>query len=190
MTGIAAVGKTTVLNELKELARESKVRVTILNFGTVMNEILRHLGKDMHRDEIRKQEMTIQKKAQELAANEIAQRAPDGNLVVDTHMFVRTQSGLWAGLPHDLLTKLKPCLLVLVEAPPEEISKRRRIDKTRMRDDSLKDEIGFDIQWSRSTASACAVLTGAPVRIIRNEPGMQREAARELLQIIREMGEA
>ncbi len=189
VTGIPGVGKTTVLNELTDLARQSKFHLTVLNFGTIMNEVLRDLGKDLHRDEMRQQTIETQRKVQELAASEIANRAGQGTAVIDTHMFVRTESGLWAGLPQKVLEKLKPHLLVLIEADPEQIAARRRSDTDRKRDRSLAEEIAFDLEWSRATAAASAVTTGAPVKVIRNDAGRQKQAAQELLDAIRNVME-
>lgn len=185
VTGIPGVGKTTVLNELQDLAKENKFTLTVLNFGTVMNEIMRELGKDLHRDDMRSQSIEAQKKAQELAASEIVNRSTGGTTVVDTHMFVRTQSGLWAGLPENVLQKLSPRLLVLVEADPEQIAGRRRTDTDRKREQALAEEIAFDLVWSRATAAASAVATGAPVKVIRNDAGRQKQAAQELFETIR-----
>ena len=185
VTGIPGVGKTTVLNELVDLAQQNKYNLTVLNYGTIMNEIMRDLGKDMHRDEMRKQGMDVQKKVQDLAASEIAHRAGQGVAVVDTHMFVRTSWGMWAGIPQRLLDKLSPQLLVLIEADPKQIAARRQGDPSRQRDVSLEEEIAFDIDWSRATAAASAVTTGAPVKVIRNDTGKQKQAAQELFQTIR-----
>lgn len=149
-----------------------------------MNEILRELGKDLHRDDIRQQNIEMQKKAQELAASEIANRSGQGATVVDTHMFVRTVSGLWAGLPQNVLTRLNPRLLVLVEADPEQIGARRRSDAGRKREQARPEDIMFDLEWSRATAAASAVSTGAPVKVIRNDAGRQKQAAQELFKAI------
>lgn len=185
VTGIPGVGKTTVLNELTDLARQNKFDLAVLNYGTIMNEIMRDLGKELHRDDMRVQTLEMQRKVQELAANEINNRAVQHKvLVVDTHMFVRTSSGLWAGLPHNLLQELRPQLFVLIETDPEQIADRRKSDSERRRDQSLSSEIAFDLEWSRATAAASAVSTGAPVKIIRNEPGKQKQAALDLLQAI------
>lgn len=187
MTGIPGVGKTTVLNELQDLAKQNRVNLNVLNFGTIMNEILRELGKQMNRDEMREQDLDTQKKAQELAANEITNRAGQGTIVVDTHMFVKTSVGMWAGLPQSVLQRLSPRLLVLIEAAPEQIAERRRGDADRKREGALVEEIQFDLQWSRATAAASAVTTGAPVKIIRNDQGTQKQAAKELFDIIRKL---
>jgi len=184
VTGIPGVGKTTVLNELVNLANQTKLNLTVLNFGTVMNDVMRKLGSDIHRDEMRKQNIELQKRVQEFAAKEIADRAAHTIVVVDTHMFIRTSAGMWAGMPQHVLTRLLPRLLVLIEADPEQIAMRRKADSTRMREQTLAEDIAFDIEWSRATATASAVLTGAPVKVIRNDAGRQRDAAEELLRAI------
>jgi len=187
VTGIPGVGKTTVLNELQDLAKQNRFNLSVLNYGTIMNEIMRELGRDMDRDEMREQGIEAQKKAQELAASEIANRAGQGTVVVDTHMFVRTGVGMWAGLPSGVLEKLSPRLLVLVEADPEQIAARRRTDADRKREQSLAEEIAFDLEWSRATAAASAVATGAPVKVIRNDAGKQKQAAQELFEAVRKL---
>jgi adenylate kinase len=189
VTGIPGVGKTTVLNELQNLAKENKYNLTVLNFGTVMNEIMRDLGKEMHRDDMRQQSIEAQKKAQELAASEIANRSARGTTIVDTHMFIRTGSGLWAGLPQNVLQRLAPRLLVLVEADPEQIATRRKNDTDRKREQALADDIMFDLEWSRAIAASSLVATGAPVKVIRNDTGRQKQAAQELFQTIRSVME-
>lgn len=189
MTGIPGVGKTTVLNELEDLAKQNNFGLTVVNFGTVMNGIMRELGKDMHRDDMRQQSIETQKKAQELAASEIATHSTEGTTIVDTHMFVRTGSGLWAGLPQNVLQRLSPRLLVLVEADPEQIAVRRRTDTDRRREQALAEDITFDLEWSRATAAASAITTGSPVKVIRNDTGRQKQAALELFQTIRNVME-
>lgn len=189
VTGIPGVGKTTVLNELQNLAKENRFNLSVLNFGTVMNEIMRDLGRDMHRDDMRQQSIETQKKAQELAASEIVNRSTRGTTIVDTHMFIRTASGLWAGLPQNVLQRLSPRLLVLVEADPEQIAARRKSDTDRKREQTFAEDIMFDLEWSRATAASSAVVTGAPVKVIRNDTGRQKQAALELFQTIRNVME-
>lgn len=190
MTGIPGVGKTTVLNELQDLARQNRVNLTVLNYGTIMNEIMRELGKDLHRDKMREQDIETQKKVQELAAREITNRAGQGMVVIDTHMFVRTASGIWAGLPQNILEILAPQLLVLIEADPQQIAARRQGESGRMRAQSVAEEIAFDLEWSRATAAASAVATGSPVKVIRNDAGRQKQAAQELFEAIGKTMEA
>jgi len=185
VTGIPGVGKTTVLNELQDLAKQNRVNLTVLNFGTIMNEIMRELGKQINRDEMREQDIETQRKVQDLAANEISNRAGQGTIVVDTHMFVKTNAGMWAGLPQSVLQRLGPRLLVLIEADSEQISGRRRSDMDRKRDAAVAENIELDLEWSRAVAAASSVTTGAPVKIIRNDAGKQKQAAQELFEAIR-----
>ena len=188
LTGIPGVGKTTILNELQKLAKEKGIKLTVLNYGTVMkNELFKKYGRKIGRDEIRRQQISIQKKIQNRAAQILARKTKSPITIIDTHMFIKTKTGLWSGLPESVLSRLKPSLMVLVEAPPEEIVRRRRSDATRMRDDFAMEEVEFDLEWSRATASACAVHTGAPVKIICNQAGKQREAAEELFKLITEL---
>jgi len=187
LTGIPGVGKTTILNELQNVAKERGIKLNVLNYGTVMNELFKKCGSKFSRDEIRRQQISIQKKIQDRAAQILVRKARSPITIIDTHMFIRTKMGLWSGLPESVLSRLKPSLMVLVEAPPEEIVRRRRTDATRMRDDFAMEEVEFDLEWSRATASACAVHTGAPVKIICNQAGKQREAAEELFKLITEL---
>jgi adenylate kinase len=59
----------------------------------------------------------------------------------------------------------------------------------RKREQSLAEEIAFDLEWSRATAAASAVETGAPVKVIRNDTGRQKQAALELFQAVRNIME-
>jgi adenylate kinase len=187
VTGIPGVGKTTVLNELQDLAKQNRVNLSVLNFGTIMNQIFRELGKQMNRDQIREQDIEMQRKVQDLAANEIINRAGQGTIVVDTHMFVKTTVGMWAGLPQSVLQKLSPRLFVLIEADPEQIAGRRRRETDRKREAAVVNGIKFDLEWSRATAAASAIVTGAPVKVIRNDQGTQKQAAQELFEVIRKL---
>ncbi|MEM3440010.1 MAG: adenylate kinase [Candidatus Bathyarchaeia archaeon] len=187
VTGLPGVGKTTVLNALKGVSERNGMNISIVNFGTAMSEILRRKGLALDRDDIRRQDMALQREVQEEAAREISKMGGGEILVVDTHMFVKTDCGLWPGLPMNVLSKLSPSLLVLIEAPPEEISNRRASDKSRRRDEASRIVIEQELNWSRSLAAACSVMTGAPVKIINNEPGKHLEAAEELFGIISKM---
>lgn len=187
VTGLPGVGKTTVLEALKGLSERNGKPVSIVNFGTIMSEALRRRGVALDRDDIRRQDIALQREVQEEAAREISERRGGGVLIVDTHMFVKTDFGLWPGLPMNVLSMLSPSLLVLIEAPPQEIANRRISDKSRRRDEASRALIERELNWSRFLAAACSVITGAPVKIINNEPGRHLEAAEELFGIISRM---
>ena len=185
VTGIPGTGKSTICKEVKKLAKEN---VEIINFGTVMVELAKKHGKELHRDDIRKHSVDFQSKLQIEAAKEIASRAEkfNGTLIVDTHMVIRTQEGYWAGLPYKVLQILKPNMFILIEAEPDEILERRFKDANRKRDKVLKEEIVEELSFSRLFAASCATMTGAPIKIVKNPHGKQIEATKEILGMLEE----
>ena len=191
VTGIPGVGKTTVIKELETLAKDRGMSLTTLSFGTVMKELYEKGSTTLHRDELRRRPINTQKKLQEKAARFLTKKVRSGVLLVDTHMFIRTRSGFWSGLPKPVLSILKPSLLVLLEALPEDIMKRREGDPTRMRDKVTMYDVMSDLDWARASASSCAVVAGTPIKIILNESGKQKETAKELFEaiIIEEIGD-
>ncbi|TMI50529.1 adenylate kinase [Candidatus Bathyarchaeota archaeon] len=184
VAGIPGVGKTTVLQELETVAREKSIPLKIVNFGNVMNELFKKRGRTVHRDHMRRQDLELQAKVQEQAAREIGKTGGKSALVVDTHMFVKTKDGIWPGTPRRVLEALDPGLIILIEADPEDIARRRNADRTRERDSKTVDEARTDLEWSRYMASANAVLAGAPIQIVLNPDGHQRRAAEDLLALI------
>ncbi len=109
------------------------------------------------------------------------------SLVVDTHMFVRTIDGLWPGTPKRVLDALEPDLIVLIEAEPEQVAKRRSQDSDREREGNELDKVQADLEWSRYMASANAVIAGIPIHIVENAEGQQHQAAETLLKIIEQL---
>jgi adenylate kinase len=57
-------------------------------------------------------------------------------------------------------------------------------DSTRKRDDATEEAVQEELQFSRSMGSACAVITGAPVKVVMNSEGKAEEAAREILRTL------
>ncbi len=184
VAGVPGVGKTTVLQELEAVAREKNVPLKIVNFGNVMNELFKKQGKEIHRDRMRRQDIDLQSKIQRQAARKIGKTPGNSALVVDTHMFVKTTDGIWPGTPRKVLEALDPSLIILIEADPEEVARRRAVDTTRERDSNSVEDARADLQWSRFMASANAVLAGVPIQIVQNRDGHQRQSAEDLLKII------
>ena len=63
---------------------------------------------------------------------------------------------------------IKPDLLILVEANPDEIIYRRMNDDTRSRDVEKASDIQLHQEMNRATSMAYATLTGATVKIVSN----------------------
>ncbi len=184
VAGVPGVGKTTILQELEAVAREKNVPLKIVNFGNVMNELFKKQGKEIHRDRMRRQDIQLQSKIQQQAARKIAKMPGNSALVVDTHMFIKTTDGIWPGTPIKVLEALDPNMIILIEADPEEVARRRTVDTTRERDSKSVEDARADLQWSRYMASANAVLAGVPIQIVQNRDGELRQSAEELLKII------
>ena len=186
ITGIPGVGKTTLLDEFKRMARGRGINATIINYGTVMGSVLEEKGLDLNRDEIRRQKINAQRIAQLRAAEIIANKSRKGLTIIDTHTFINTEAGFLPGVPYDVLKKLNPSLLVLVEASTGDILKRRSLASIRNRENQSIEEIELGLEWSRYLASAYSALVGIPIKILRNDEGKQKEAAKSLLSLVSE----
>ncbi|MEM4679287.1 MAG: AAA family ATPase, partial [Candidatus Jordarchaeales archaeon] len=93
VTGVPGVGKTTVIDNAIEAARKEGMKITLMNYGTVMLEIAKAKGLVENRDQMRKLPSNIQREVQKLAAEKIADAAKEGIVVVDTHMLINTPEG-------------------------------------------------------------------------------------------------
>jgi adenylate kinase len=186
VTGIPGTGKTTVCSCFEKLAKIAGVEVNVINYGTVMMGLLHRNGKGMRRDEMRQDSVGTQRRLQQEVANAIVEkvRQLNGLAIIDTHMSIKTPAGYLPGLPSNNLIVLRPEMLVLVEAEPGEISRRRVKDDTRKRDAVAEEAVREELLFSRLMAGASAVLSGAPVKIVINAEGKQEEAAREILKAL------
>ncbi len=184
VAGVPGVGKSTVLHELETVAEKRKIPIKIVNFGDVMNQLFKKQGKQIHRDHMRRQDITLQARVQLKAARRISSMIRRSTLLVDTHMFVRTADGIWPGTPKRVLDALGPDMIVLIEANPDEVAKRRSIDNSRERESKTVEDVRADLEWSRYMASANATLAGIPIQIVQNMEGGQSRAAKDLLEII------
>jgi len=183
VTGIPGVGSSTVLREAFKLDESLSKEFVVVNYGDVMLEVARGKNLVEHRDQLRKLPDETQREIQKLACEKIATLGK--NVIVDTHCTIKTPAGYLPGLPEWVLKSLKPKQLVIVEASPEEIMRRRATDETRQRDVEREKEIEEHQSMNRAAAMAYAALTGACVKIIENHDGAVEEAAKEFLELLR-----
>ncbi len=179
VVGIPGVGKTTVVQGVVSGFQGAR----LVNFGTVMLEAAHSLKWVKNRDEMRKMTVEKQKRIQKLAAAKIAKMGGKA-ILVDTHLFIRTEEGFWPGLPFEVVRAMKPTHLILVEATPEEIVKRREADASRYRDAITKEDLAEELELARSFMTVASTLTGAPMFIVRNEQGKNEQVARRLVRML------
>jgi len=179
VVGIPGVGKSTVVDKVVAGFPGAK----LVNFGTVMFEEALARKWVKIRDEMRKMPVEKQKRLQKVAATKIA-RMREKAVIVDTHLFIRTEEGFWPGLPFDVVRAMKPTHLVLIIAKPEEIAKRRSADATRVRDSLTSESLTEELELARSFLAVSSTLTGAPMTVISNDEGKQEEVAQSLLEVL------
>ena len=182
MTGIPGVGKTTLLAKVVEIIKSHDKSVNVLSFGTLMFEIAKENGLK-ERDDLRKLPLKEQQNLQKVVAEKIA-TLTDEIVIIDTHAFINSSEGYYPGLPEHVLKIIKPTNFVSVSAKPEEIYNRRMKDDTRNRDKITLITIKKELEYQTGMISACAVITGSPVRHILNDEGKVDEAVDKIITSI------
>jgi adenylate kinase len=182
IVGVPGVGKSTIISNATSTLQKKGTRLSTVVFGSVMFEEAKKLGIN-DRDQIRKLTVDVQQRLQNMAADHITS-LNDLLVIVDTHLFIKTQSGYYPGLPMNLILKLNPERLILITANPEEILNRRKNDSTRTRELISDDEIKRDIEVSLSMISSLSILTGAPFEIIHNHDNMIDSATSLLVELL------
>jgi adenylate kinase len=175
VTGIPGVGKTTVME-----AAAKSLGLPIVVFGTVMFDAAAAAGLVQSRDDMRRLPPAKQKEIQRVAATRIAVM---GEVVVDTHCSIRTPAGYLPGLPSWVLEELQPSAIVLVEADPKEILRRRQADATRQRDEDTLESVVEHQEYNRRFAAAYATITGATVHTVMNRDGQVNDAVRQMAPV-------
>ncbi|MFB5626710.1 MAG: adenylate kinase [Nitrosarchaeum sp.] len=183
VVGIPGVGKTSLLQRIVEILNEHNKSVSVNSFGSIMFDVAKENGiKD--RDELRKLPLSEQRTLQKIAAEKLAM-LNDDLVIIDTHAFIKSPEGYYPGLPEHVLKILKPSNFISVSAKPEEIYNRRMKDETRNRDLVSIDNIKKELDVQSGMISACAVLSGSPVKYVLNREGMLDDVADKIIKAIR-----
>lgn len=187
VVGVPGVGKTTVISKAVEKLEELGYGAEIINYGDVMLKKALELGLVENRDEMRKLPVTKQLYLQRIAAEWISKRSEEVDLILlDTHLFIRTPRGRWPGISENNIPYLKGVVqLILIEADPNDISRRRMRDKSRVRSDyGSIEEINSDQLYNRYMSTAISIRYGCPVYILRNEENKVDVAVEELVKVL------
>ena len=182
LVGIPGVGKTTLLTTMVEILKDNKKNVVVINYGSLMFDVAKENGLT-DRDQLRKLSVFEQQRLQKLAAEQISNHEEEV-VIIDTHAFVNSPEGYYPGLPEHVLKIIKPTNFVSVSAKPEEIYKRRMKDDTRNRDKITLANIKKELDVQSGMMSACAVITGSPVRLVLNGEGKIDETADKIIKAI------
>jgi adenylate kinase len=182
MVGIPGVGKTSLLKRVVELLEERSKTVSVFSFGSLMFEVARDNGIE-DRDELRKLPVSEQQKLQKTAAEKLASMT-DEVVIIDTHAFISSSEGYYPGLPEHVLKIIKPTNFVSVSAKPEEVYSRRISDVTRNRDKITITNIKKELDFQSAFLSACAVISGSPIKYVLNREGKIDEAADKVINAI------
>ena len=182
MVGIPGVGKSTLLTTMVEILKNHKKNVVVINYGSLMFDVAKENGLT-DRDQLRKLSVFEQQRLQKLAAEQISNHEEEV-VIIDTHAFVNSPEGYYPGLPEHVLKIIKPTNFVSVSAKPEEIYNRRMKDDTRNRDKITLANIKKELDYQTGMISACAVITGSPVRHVFNSEGKIDEAADKIIKAI------
>ena len=180
VVGIPGVGKSTVVDRLVDGYPGAR----LVTFGTVMLQEAKAKKWARDRDQLRRLPVGKQKRLQKVAATAIS-RMKEKVVVVDTHLFIRTNEGFWPGLPFDVVRAMQPTHLVLVEASPEDVARRRSVDSSRKRDEVTAEGLAQELQLARGFLTVASTLTGAPMLIVTNAEGKADEAASAISSMLR-----
>ena len=182
MVGIPGVGKTSLLNRVVEILKEQKKTVSVFSFGTLMFDVAKENGIN-DRDELRKLPVSEQQRLQKTAAEKLASMT-DEVVIIDTHAFISSPEGYYPGLPEHVLKIIKPTNFVSVSAKPEEVYSRRINDLTRHRDNITLTNVKKELDFQSAFISACAVISGSPIKNVLNREGKIDEAADKIINAI------
>ncbi|VVB73191.1 Adenylate kinase [uncultured archaeon] len=179
--GLPGVGKSSVLKGALE-GRDIKV----INYGDVAIEVAKKRKMTTDRDAL----ISLPVKAHlELQDAVVAQLKDAPKTILDTHAVLkRRPSGYIPGLTPSLFKKVTIDALVFIDAPSDEIARRRKADPARARPAMTVEELDEIRRFSLSAISVYSASTGAPIYVITNREGRSKEAIRGLRDIFDSLG--
>ncbi|PIT84404.1 adenylate kinase [Candidatus Micrarchaeota archaeon CG10_big_fil_rev_8_21_14_0_10_45_29] len=175
--GLPGSGKSTVLSVAQEKGWK------VLNYGTLMMDIASTEFGVKDRDSLRTLPADKQKRVQAKVGHMLSNER-ERKVILDTHCSINTPKGYLPGLPFSFLGALYVERLVLLTAPAEDILKRRKTDKTRVRDAQSKASIIEHDEMNRIYLGAYSVITGAPSIIITNPNGKIDEVRQKFASLL------
>lgn len=177
VAGVPGVGKSTLVSAIcNEIGR------TFVSLGSMMLEIAMKCSVVTSRDQIRRLPAGQQLALLQQAAERITASTSDA--IVDTHLLVATSRGYVPGLPRSVAELLSPETVVLIEAPPDQIARRRATDGLRVRNLQSSAAIAEHIALTRAAAASICILTSARLFIVDNSDSNLVAARQSLIELL------
>ncbi|MCL5090026.1 MAG: AAA family ATPase [Candidatus Marsarchaeota archaeon] len=170
IAGLSGAGKTTLVNSISKSLKHANINFKVVNVGTLMEDIGIKNKYITHRDQIKKIDVKLGSNLRELAYSKISKLRE--NVLLDTHITIEneSESRFVSGLPSKTLKYLRNvAALVYINAPSEDIIKRRNTDKSRNRE--KQDAFSLDIQRivDISALAYYSSYFNIPIYIIENK---------------------
>ncbi|MFC1752299.1 adenylate kinase [Thermoproteota archaeon] len=182
IVGIPGVGKTTVVDKVKDILHSKGINTKYVIFGSIMMKEAEKLGLN-DRDGMRHLPVNTQRKLQVAASSEISKIEAE-ILLVDTHLFIKTNEGYWPGLPFDVATTLSPTHIFLIIAAPKEIISRRLNDTSRRRDNITENDVIEELEIAQNMLCSLSIITGAAMMQIQNANAKFDKAANSIVSAL------
>jgi adenylate kinase len=196
LAGVSGVGKSSVATRALEIIEDLKAKSdlqrsidAVLRKGGISPEeadSLRHLsvkrvnfGEVLFRIAKEKKIAKTKQDLRSLPAGEIHElqkaavaeiKRMRGTILVDMHLTVWTPQGIVAGLPISSAEEISPEVIILLEADPQEVFKRRVKDSKEgdtpegITLDALREHMGLD----RAAAICIATVAGLRIKTVKN----------------------
>lgn len=165
VSGVPGAGKSSACEKVRSLTK----KVELVNFGDLVYELSlkKYPEKISTRESTRELPREDYLEIQRAVAKRIAEL--DNDVIVDTHLSLKTSHGFYPGLPREVLEIIKPDVIVILEPAPAEIYKRRMKDMqedVRNRDREEEDEIAFHMTVNRLFGVAYSASAGCYLEIV------------------------
>ncbi|MFX0097124.1 MAG: adenylate kinase [Candidatus Hodarchaeota archaeon] len=165
ISGVPGAGKSSTCERIKSLMKKVKT----INFGDMVYELSveKHPEMISTRESIRELPRNDYLEIQKMAARRIAEL--DSDVIIDTHLSLKTSQGFYPGLPKEVLEIIRPDVIVILEPDPVEIYRRRLKDRQedlRNRDQEDRDMIAFHMEVNRLFGVSYSALIGCYLNVI------------------------
>ncbi|MFX0088451.1 MAG: adenylate kinase [Promethearchaeota archaeon] len=165
ISGVPGAGKSSTCERIKSLMK----KVETVNFGDLVYEFSVEKYPELisTRESVRELPRNDYLGIQKAVARKIAEL--DNDVVIDTHLSLKTSHGFYPGLPKEVLEIIKPDVIVILEPDPTEICRRRAEDRQedlRNRDDEDRNMIAFHVELNRLFAVSYSALFGCYLYVI------------------------